>query len=222
MTKKTTFFAVLFWVLLIPFAKSQVLDQNKLFRLLPEIPQNLTSATEKEVTAFKAQCDTLYNMLTGMEEKYRRSADSETNSALILDYYDIRDSITDLHATERSRYYDLVPLFSDLQYAYDAKNDSINYLIEDIKYNGSKAGDLQVLEQQIVANKAECRKKQAELYLQFLKGYRTKLQNIAEKANKSEIIPMPDHLNKNVSFVLLNVKNYLNYLGEVYQFNGGE
>lgn len=218
MCKKTTLLATLCWLLFLTSAKAQILDQNKLFRLLPEIPANVTSATEEEMTAFKAQCDSAYNLLTVMEEKYKRSADGETNSSMILEYYDIRDSILDLHSSERTRYYDLVPLFSDLQYACDAKNDSINFLIEDMKSDDSKKDQVFKLEQEIAANKAAYRQRQADMYVQFLRQYRQKVQNIAEKANKSEIIPMPDHLNKNVSYVLLNVKNYLNYLGEVYQY----
>lgn len=188
-------------LLLLPVGKSQVFDQAKLFKLLPEIPSNLSTATEAEVSAFRTYCDSIYLVLTGYEEKYKRSGNSETNSELIMEYYDIRDSILDLHATQRTKYYDLVSLFSDMEYELSGKNDVINE------------------PEQIYANRVECSEKQIAIYLQFLKDYRTKLNKISEKANKSEVIPLPSHLNKNVSYVILNIKNYLNYLSEVYKFN---
>ncbi len=189
------------WFILLPVGKSQVFEQEKLFKILPAIPSNLSTASEEQVNAFRNYCDSIYLVLTGYEEKYKRSGNSETNSALIMEYYDIRDSILDLHATQRTKYYDLVPLFSDMEYELSGKNS----LIDD--------------PEQIYANRIECSEKQIGIYLQFLKDYRTKLHNIAEKANKSEVIPLPNHLNKNVSYVILNIKNYLNYLSEVYKFN---
>lgn len=217
-----TFILIIFcWLLLLPFGKSQVYDQAKLFKLLPQIPSNLTTASEDEVSAFRTYCDSIYALLERYEENYSRNPNSETNTDLIMEYYDIRDSITDLHSTQRSKYYDLSPVFSDMEYALSAKNDSINELIENMKYDDSKREEVKALQEQIYNNKVECSKKQAAIYLQFLQDYRNKVNNLAEKANKSEVLPLPSHLNKNVSYVLMNVKNYLNYLSEVYRFNIG-
>ncbi len=209
------------WLTLLPVGISQVYDQAKLFKLLPAIPSNLSTATDDEVSAFRASCDSIYEILTGYEEKYRRSGNSETNSALIMEYYDIRDSILDFHATQRTKYYDLFPLISDMEYELSGKNDVINDAIDNIKYDNNKKEEVKALSKQIYANRVECSEKQIAIYLQFLKDYRTKLNNISDKANKSEVIPLPGHLNKNVSYVILNIKNYLNYLGEVYKFNIG-
>ena len=209
------------WLIFLPFGKSQVYDQAKLFKLLPEIPSNLSTATDEEVSAFINYCDSIAGILEGYEEKYKRSSNPETNTALIMEYFDIRDSILDLNSTQRSKYYDLVPLFSDLDYELSAKNDALKESIETLEYEGNKSEEIKALNEQIYANRVEYSEKQIAIYLQFLKDYRAKLNAIAEKANKSEEIPMPDHLNKNVSYVLMNVKNYLRYLSEVYKFNVG-
>ncbi|HLN53670.1 MAG TPA: hypothetical protein VK212_08170 [Lentimicrobium sp.] len=219
MNYKTFILAAFCWLIFIPFAKSQVYDQAKLFKLLPEIPSNLLTATEEEVSAFRRSCDSIDEVLTGYQEKYKRTSDSETNSALIMEYYDIRDSILDLNSTQRSKYYDLVPLFSDLEFELSSKNDLIKESIENLKYEGNKVEEIKALNDQIYANRLECSQKQIALYLQYMRDYKTKLDQIAEKANKSESLPLPDHLNKNVSYVLMNVKNYLKYLSEAYQFN---
>lgn len=221
MNFKTLFLLVFCWLTLLPFGKSQVYDQAKLFKLMPEIPSNLSTATEEEVNAFRTYCDSIDAILTRYEEKYNRAPNSETNTDLIMEYYDIRDTITDLHSTQRSKYYDLAVMFSDLEFELSSKNDSINELIENIKYNDSKREEVKALQELIYANKVECSKKQAAIYLQFLQDYRNKVNNLAEKANKSEVLPLPSHLNKNVSYVLMNVKKYLNYLSEVYRFNIG-
>lgn len=221
MNYKTPILVSFCWLILMPFGKSQVFDQAKLFKLLPEIPSNLSTASDEEVATFTNYCDSISGILEGYEEKYKRSSNPETNTALIMEYFDIRDSILDLNSTQRSKYYDLVPLFSDLDYELSAKNDAIKESIENIKYEESKKEEVKALYEQIYANRVECSEKQIAIYLNFLKEYRAKLNDIAEKANKSEVIPMPDHLNKNISYVLMNVKNYLKYLSEVYKFNIG-
>lgn len=189
--------------------------------MLPAIPSNLITATEEEVSVFMSKCYSVSSILAGYEEKYERTRDPETNSDLIMEYYDIRDSIMDLNSTQRTKYYDLVLVFSDLEYAYTIKSDSIRELIENVKYDDNKKAELDALNAQLHANKIECSEKQIAVYLQFLKEYRNRLDYISAKANKSEVIPLPEHLNKDVSYVLLNVKNYLNYLSEVYKFNLG-
>lgn len=206
------------WLIFLPIGNSQVYNQSKLLQLLPEIPSNLVTATNDEVAAFTKVCDSIYNILTGYEENYKRSRNPETNSALIFEYYDIRDSILDLHSIQRSNYYDLVTVFSDMEYELSGKNEVIN---ERIKYDVKKEEELKALHEQIYANRLECSEKQIAIYLNFLNDYKTKLNYISDKANKSEVIPLPDHLNKNTSYVILNVKNYLNYLSEVYKFNIG-
>jgi hypothetical protein len=218
---KTPILVAFCCLILLPFGRSQVYDQAKLFKLLPQIPSNLSTATEEEVNAFRIYCDSIDAILTRYEEKYSRAPNAETNTDLIMEYYDIRDTITDLHSTQRSKYYDLAVMFSDLEFELSSKNDSINELIENIKYDNSKREEVQALQYQIYANKVECSQKQAAIYLQFLQDYRNKVNNLAEKANKSEVLPLPSHLNKNISYVLMNVKRYLNYLSEVYRFNIG-
>ncbi len=222
MNFKTFILVAFFWLILLPGGNTQVYDQGKLLKLLPEIPSNLITATDEEVSAFTNFCDSIAGILEGYEEQYKRSAGSETTTDLIMEYFDIRDSILDLNSTQRSKYYDLVPLFSDLDYELSAKNDAIKESIETLKYEGNKTQEIKSLNDQIYANKVECSQKQAALYLQYLQDYRTRLDRISEKANKSEEIPLPDHLNKDVSYVLMNVKNYLKYLSEVYKFNIGQ
>lgn len=210
------------WLVILSNGKSQVFDQAKLFELVPQIPANLSTATDEEVSAFAQYCDSINRLLTGYEEKYKRSNDAdETNSALIMEYYDIRDSILDLHTTQRNKYYDQVMLFSDLEYELSAKNGVLQESIDQIKYDGDKKDELNSLYKQIYANKVECSEKQVVIYLQFLNEYRARLESNAWKANKSEVIPLPDHLNRDVSYVLMNVKKYLDYLSEVYKFNIG-
>lgn len=207
------------WFIITPVAVSQAYDQNKLLKLLPEIPSNLSTASDEEVNAFTDYCDSISAILEGYEEKYKRTSDSESNTALIMEYYDIRDSILDLNSTQRSKYYDLVALFSDLEYELSNKNDELKASIESLKYDSSKKDEVAALREQMYLNRVECSEKQIAIYLDFLRNYRARLDDISGKANKSETIPMPDHLNKNVSYVLMNVKNYLRYLSEVYKFN---
>lgn len=221
MTFKSPIIILFIWFLVIPFTDAQVTDQAKLFRLLPAIPSNLISAPDDEVLSFSRKCDSVSGILSIMEEKYKRSNDAdETNSDKIFEYYSIRDSILDLHSTQRTIYYDLVTTFSDLEYETSVKNSTIEESINNQKESGDKEG-LNSLYRQIYDNKVECSQKQVAIYLQFLNDYRTKLDNIAWKANKSEDLALPDHLNKNVSYVLLNVRKYLDYLSEVYKFNVG-
>lgn len=220
MNFKVLFLVTFVWLVTIPFAKSQVFDQNKLLKMMPAIPANLSTATDEEVSAFTSICDSLNSLLSDYDEKYKRTRDSETNSDLIMEYYDIRDSITDLNSSMRNKYYDLVSLYSDIEYELYAKNDSIKELIRNISDNGNKEAT-DALYRQIYENKVRYSEKEIAIFLQFLKEYRYRLNNISEKANKSEIIPLPDHLNKDISYVLINVKNYMNYLTEVYKFNIG-
>jgi hypothetical protein len=222
MNYKAFILASFCWLLILSSGKSQVFDQSKLLRLLPEIPSNLSTATNEEVLSFARQCDSLSIILTDYETKYKRSNDAdESNSALIMEYYDIRDSIQDLLTTQRTKYYDLVMMFSDLEYELSTKNRLLEESIENIKDDAGKREELTSLYHQIHVNRVEDSEKQAAIYLQFLKEFREKLNSIEWKANKSEVIPLPDHLNKNVSYVLLNVKKYLDYLSEVYKFNVG-
>ncbi|HLO90875.1 MAG TPA: hypothetical protein VK172_06885 [Lentimicrobium sp.] len=222
MNYKVFVLAVTCWLISFPFCHAQVYDQNKLFKMLPAIPSNLSTATDEEVSAFVTKCDSVSGILSGYQEKYKRTRDSETNSDLIMEYYDIRDSIMDLNSTMRNKYYDLVTLFSDLEYELSAKKDSIRELIDNAQYNGNKKEEVDALYEQIYKYKVKYSEKEIAIFLQFLKEYRYRLDNISEKANKSEIIPLPDHLNKDVSYVLINIKNYLNYLSEVYKFNVGQ
>ncbi len=204
--------------------KSQVLNQAKLFDLLPAIPANLSSATYEEESAFRAKSDSIYNLLVDYEEKYKRtrSSDDETNSEKIMEYYDIRDRIMDLHSIQRNKYYDLFPLYSDIDSELAEKNSLLQESLEQAKYSSNNNSNaVSGIEEQIYANKIECSEKKIAIFLQFLKEYRAELDAIAEMANKSEEIPLPDHLNKNTSYVLLNVKSYMNYLSEAYQFNVG-
>lgn len=222
MNYKAFILAVFCWLILLPAGRSQVFDQAKLLSLLPEVPSNLSTATEEEVFAFSRHCDSINNLLTSYEEKYKRSNDAdETNSERIMEYYDIRDSILDVHSTMRNKYYDLVVFFSDLEYELSVKNSVIEETIGNIRYDAEKKEELTSLYNQVYANKVECSQKQVAIYLQFLNEYFTRLNNLAWRANKSETIPLPDHLNKDVSYVLLNVQKYLNYLSEVYKFNIG-
>lgn len=215
---------VLIFLLSFTLGNSQVFNQSKLFNLLPPIPANLSSATYEEETAFRTKADSIYNRLIDFEETYKRSrsSDDETNSENIMEYYDIRDRIMDLHSVQRNKYYDLFPLFSDLDSELAVRNSAILERLDQIKYSNK---DISVeenqLNEQIYANKVEFSEKKIAIFLQFLKEYRAELDNISEIANKSEVIPLPDHLNKNVSYVLLNVKSYMNYFTEVYQFNVG-
>ncbi|MGE5382030.1 MAG: hypothetical protein ACM3PX_01235 [Omnitrophica WOR_2 bacterium] len=224
MNYRTFILVILCWVILLPVVNSQVFDQAKLFRLLPAMPTNLSTATDEEISAFTAKCDSVNNILSGYENVYKRkqSGDDPTNSDLIMEYLDIRDTILDLHSTERNKYYDLFTLFSDLEYELSAKNDLIKESIGNLKNEGNKEEEIKVLNDEIYANRVECSKKQVAIYLQFLKDYRDRLNNIAEKSNKSEVIPLPDHLNKDVSYVILNVKKYLGYLSDAYRFNVGQ
>jgi len=221
MRLKSAIIILLSLLLIIPYTKAQVTDQAKLFRLLPAIPSDLTTATDDEVLSFIRKCDSISGILSVLEEKYKRSNDAdETNSDKIFEYFAIRDSILDLHSTERQKYYDLVTTFSDLEYETSVKNSSVEESIDNLKQSGDKQ-ELNSLYKQIYDNRVECSGKQVAIYLQFLNEYRAKLDNIAWKANKSEDLALPDHLNKNVSYVLLNVRKYLDYLSEVYKFNVG-
>lgn len=221
MNRKFSLLIAFCWLAFLPVLHSQVFDQAKLFKLLPAIPSNLSTASEEEVSAFTSQCDSISRLISGYEEKYKRTKDDESNSDLIMEYYDIRDSILDVHSTMRNKYYDLITTFSDLEYELSGKNDLVRESIDNIKYDDSKKEELKALYEQIYANKVECSEKQISIYLQFLTEYKAKLNSISAKANRSEIIPLPDYLNKDVSYVLLNVKNYLNYLSDVYRFNVG-
>lgn len=212
------------FLLTITIGKSQVFNQAKLFNMLPAIPANLSSATYEEESAFRAKSDSIYNLLVDYEEKYKRirSSDDETNSEKIMEYYDIRDRIMDLHSIQRNKYYDLYPLYSDLDSELAEKNSFLQESLDQINYsNNDGGGSANGLREQIYTNKIEYSEKKVAIFLQFLREYRAELDAIAELANKSEEIPLPDHLNKNTSYVLLNVKSYMNYLSEVYQFNVG-
>lgn len=224
MNFKSYTLTVCFLLLIITVGKSQVFEQAKLLNLLPPIPENLVTATYEDESSFRAQADSIYNRLIDYEEKYKRtrSSDDETDSEKIMEYYDIRDRIMDFHATQRNKYYDLFPLFSDIDSELSDKNSVIQESLDQLKYSG-KAGSEEEngLNEQIYLNKVEYSQKKVTIFLQFLKEYRAELNSIAEISNKSEVIPLPDHLNKNVSYVLLNVKSYMNYYTEVYQFNVG-
>lgn len=211
-------------LLIITVGKSQVFEQAKLLNLLPPIPENLSSATYEEETSFRAQADSIYNRLIDYEEKYKRtrSSDDETDSEKIMEYYDIRDRIMDIHAAQRNKYYDLFPLYSDLDSELDVKNSTLLESLDKLKYSNTDNGNAEnELNEQIYTNKVEYSQKKVNIFLQFLKEYRAELESISDIANKSEVIPLPDHLNKNVSYILLNVKSYMNYFTEVYQFNVG-
>lgn len=212
------------FLLAITIGKSQVFNQAKLFNMLPAIPVNLSSATYEEESAFRSKSDSIYNLLVNYEEKYKRirSSDDETNSEKIMEYYDIRDRLMDLHSIQRNKYYDLFPLFSDLDSELADKNSLLQESVDQVNYSSNEGGTSAMgLEEQIYANKREYGERKIAIFLQFLKEYRAELDAIADIANKSEEIPLPDHLNKNTSYVLLNVKSYMNYLSEVYQFNVG-
>lgn len=221
MNIKTFFLVVFCSVMLISTGKSQVLDQAKLLKLLPAIPANLSTATDDEVTSYRKRCDSIYNILETLEEKYKRAnSDEGSNTNMIMEYLDIKDSILDLHADQRNKYNDLAMVFSDLEFEFETKNREIEESIANLK-GANNAEKIKSLNDQIYANKVECSEKQVAIYLQFLNDYKYRLNKLSAKANKSEVIPLPNHLNKNISYVLINVKNYLNFLSEVYRFNVG-
>lgn len=205
-------------------ANAQVLNQSKLLKLLPPIPGNLLTATQEEVSSFQSKIDSISNLFSNYEDNYKRnrSPDDMINNNEIMEYYDSRDRIQELHSIQRDKYNDLYNMFEALDSELFAKNDSIQEIINQLKYyNKDTSVEESELSRQIYNNKVAYGEKKSALFIKFLNDYRAELDNIEELSNKTETIALPDHLNKNISYVLMNVNRYLVYFSQIYQFNVG-
>ena len=215
---------VIFSLLIFTNGNAQVLNQTKLLKLLPPIPNNLSTATEQEVSSFQARMDSISLLFSNYEENYKRyrSPDDMINNNEIMEYYDSRDRIMELHSLQREKYNDLYSATEALDNELYAKNDSILEILNQLKYaNKDVSVQENELNRQVYHNKVECSQKKSALFTKFLNDYRAELDNIEELSNKTETIGLPDHLNKNTSYVLMNVNRYLGYFSQVYQYNVG-
>lgn len=216
--------AVFFSLLIFTTCNAQVLNQTKLLKLLPPIPNNLSTATEEEVNSFQVRMDSISMIFSNYEENYKRyrSPDDMINNNEIMEYYDSRDRIMELHSLQREKYNDLYSATEALDNELYAKNDSILEILNQLKYaNKDVSVQENQLNRQVYNNKVEYSQKKSALFIKFLNDYRAELDNIEELSDKTETIGLPDHLNKNTSYVLMNVNRYLSYFSQVYQYNVG-
>lgn len=205
-------------------AKAQLIDFYNLINMVPPIPNNLSTASQEEISSFKSKVDSVGVVLEKIQNDFRRVNNPDPKNIIknAEMYFDVTDRIGELCNEKMPQFLNmLAPEELKIAQEEDAQWDEILKEMNAVKYHTTREQDKE-FERRIYNVRLEFSKKKVQLYLKYAEFVRNSLQNLSADINKVDHSTLPDYLDKTRCTAVWSAEIYLNVVKLAYGYNVGK